>query len=314
MSRSLLWILLSCTTAVHAVTFVDLTTPPMFGIPRGVVTGLYYGDATNYTAAVTSTNQLAVLNPSLLLFPHRSLSFSRAVGAGSDYCNAGDEEYEQCEQDIFHAMESVEEGFVHAIRDEVDLMFPSPHKHERLLEAAVPPERSAPTTIPQHHHHHVDLSQVRLCQDQHHLYPYDLKGALDKEKEEHNVAHAAQVVEESVVHAIEDEVGTFFPRTATHHSQQAQNEHSLGHVIQKGRQAVVKAIEQEVDTFFPQAPPRSEKPIVEVAQNNKQSKKTKSPSQRKTSRPSRKSQTIDNNDKMDDWHSMMADFLEFTDE
>ena len=266
-------LLLSCTAFIQAVPF-DLTTPPLFGIPRCVVSGVYYWDPNNSTCyTVTSMNQLAVLNPALLTFP---LYCSRA--GGDPRCGGGDndKEYEKYEQAIFHALESAEERIVHAVRDEVNIMFPRP-RHEVETAAVNKPkqqqQQQAPSVVPQTHRHHLDLSQVRLCgDDKHRPYPYDLKGALDKEKEEHNIAHAAEAVEKAVVHAIEQEVETIFPHSTT-------------------------------------------KPVA-VAKEDNDKKKPSSQKSKATrpSRKTTKSDKAKHDEEHHNWHPPLEEFLEFTDE
>ena len=52
-----------------------------------------------------------------------------------------------------------------------------------------------------------------------HPFPYNLKGALDKEKKEHNISHAIHEAAKAVVEAIEQEVDILYSKTPKHEKQ-----------------------------------------------------------------------------------------------
>jgi len=240
MSRQLvLLILLSATALIQAVPF-HLVTPPLFGIPRA-------SDGTPTTSC------------------------------GDDAGQVTDEEFQQCEQATIHALELAKDRIVHAVQDEVNIMFPHETAHRHVVKTV---NRKVPDNS--QHQSTMDLSQVQFSHDDpHRPYPYDIKGALDKEKEEHNVAHAAEAVEKAVVHAIEQEVDTFFPPSKDTADLAKKNNkkrkksldkeaHRVAHTAEAVEKAVVHAIEQEVDTFFPPS-----KDTADLAKkNNKKRKKS----------------------------------------
>mmetsp|Transcript_1958 Transcript_1958/g.3754 ORF Transcript_1958/g.3754 Transcript_1958/m.3754 type:complete len:276 (-) Transcript_1958:238-1065(-) len=275
MSRQLvLLILLSATALIQAVPF-HLVTPPLFGIPRA-------SDGTPTTSC------------------------------GDDAGQVTDEEFQQCEQATIHALELAKDRIVHAVQDEVNIMFPHETAHRHVVKTV---NRKVPDNS--QHQSTMDLSQVQFSHDDpHRPYPYDIKGALDKEKEEHNVAHAAEAVEKAVVHAIEQEVDTFFPPSKDTADLAKKNNkkrkksldkeaHRVAHTAEAVEKAVVHAIENEVDTLFP--PSSQTKPVVaqESIKNNKKNRKA-------TSKKSNVN-TKQNEDHRAQLQSL-EEFLEFTDE
>ena len=77
-------------------------------------------------------------------------------------------------------MESVEESVVHALRDEVKVMFPHedhPQHDERKTTLV---KKTKKHKEPAHH----EGLHIRF-EKEGHPFPYDLQGSLEKEKQEH---------------------------------------------------------------------------------------------------------------------------------
>lgn len=281
-------------SSIRAVPF-HLVTPPLFGIPRCVVTGVYYyrGDANlNITSEAEPSihlHELAVLNPSLLLLHlHRYPSSNRSKDGAPVTSKSGvdderlitDEEYEQCERATIVALASAKDGIVHAVQDEVNIMFPA-HETRHKCHVVTQVNRKVPvvdTSSKGMSNTSMDISKVQFSHDDRHRpYPYDIKGALDKEREEHNVAHAVEAVDKAVVHAIEQEVDTVFPSPSPSPSSSSSQTKPV--VVQKSHRNDV------------------------LHENNKHKKSSK-----------KKANTNDNHNHDHTGQLSLEEFLEFTDE
>ena len=186
------WGLTLSIPSILAVPF-DTTLPPVFGIPRCVVTGIYCDwDETEPLPLLTN------IQPSLLHFNlpvHHKHNDSGGDGKA-----------------VIHAIQTIEETFLHALKDEVNIMFP--HEYHRQHEQQLPREgnkaqivkgKKNKTTV-----YPVQGLHIRF-EKEGHTFPYDLQGTLEREKHEHHIAHAVHEVEKAVVHTIEQEVGVLFP-------------------------------------------------------------------------------------------------------
>ena len=194
-------------TATHsslAVPF-DTTCPPLFGVPRCVVTGVYW-------ETEPPSSLLTTLQPSLLRVHSRSHKHS-----GGKQAENSNNDNERDEHERFHVIESVEESVIHALQDEVNLMFPHENslQHHENEQHKTNKYASVKTQQPENNPREL---RIRF-EKEGHPFPYDLQGALDKEKKEHNISHAVQVAEKAVVHAIEEEVDTLFTNLPRHEKQ-----------------------------------------------------------------------------------------------
>ena len=117
-------------------------------------------------------------------------------------------------------MEVVEETVVHALEEEVKVMFPHHQEHspegqyheQQVTHNQLHRQHVLPVQVQQQHHDNEARPLHIRFEKEGQIFPYDLQGSLDKEKQEHNIAHAVQVAEKAFVRAIEQEVDTFFPQ------------------------------------------------------------------------------------------------------
>lgn len=223
----LIFALFAC--GVLAVPF-DTTYPPLFGVLRCVlVAGVYF------ETTVTPPDVLTTLQPSLFAlhtrlsahhhhhhqqpqhhrhhhYYHHHSGGSKGHHAPSDntvshshIIKDPNQDYEQAEEAVFHAIEVVEESVVHALQDEVKVMFPhEEHTHHQQHKTTLVNKKKKHQEPAQN-----EGLQIRF-EKEGQPFPYDLQGLLDTEKQEQNIAHAVEVAEKAVVHAIEQEVDAIF--------------------------------------------------------------------------------------------------------
>ena len=188
----------------------------MFGLPtvvatnsttRSVIPGVTNGwnnpMHTHYSVTSFSPMQFAVLDPSLLSFHHSGGCLQKGGGGRND----DDREFERVEHVLSQAVGAAERTIIHAIENEVDCMFP--HQLVSKKERRQTSDKKAEPTRVRVHPVSLNLD-IHLGNKEGHPYPYDLKAALDKEREEHNIKHVVIGAEKALVHAIEEEVDTLF--------------------------------------------------------------------------------------------------------